>query len=71
MLGPSVSLIDLLTQAGLASSRAEARRLIAGGGVSLNGERQVDPAAHVTVEAGAVLQVGRRRVVRLVAMPTT
>jgi tyrosyl-tRNA synthetase len=71
MLGPSVCLIDLLIQAGLASSRAEARRLIAGGGVSLNGERQVDPAAHVTVEAGAVLQVGRRRVVRLVAMPTT
>lgn len=69
-LGAPVGLIDLLVAAGLAASRAQARRLIQGGGVSLDGERQTEPAAQVTVEPGAVLQVGRRRIVRLGAMPT-
>jgi tyrosyl-tRNA synthetase len=66
-LGRPVSLIDLLVAAGLAASRAEARRLIQGGGVSLDGERQTEPAVLVTVGPGAVLQVGRRRIVRIVA----
>ncbi|MFN8632637.1 MAG: tyrosine--tRNA ligase [Chloroflexota bacterium] len=61
-----VSLLDLLVVAGLASSRGEARRLVIGGAVSLNGERQPDPASQVTVEDGALLQVGRRRIVRVV-----
>jgi tyrosyl-tRNA synthetase len=59
-------LIDLLVAAGLATSRAEARRLIQGVGVSLNGARQTEPAVVVTVEPGAVLQVGRRRIVRII-----
>jgi tyrosyl-tRNA synthetase len=66
LLGRPVSPIDLLVAAGLASSRAEARRLIMGGGVSLGGTRHTDPAGLVTVESGTVLQVGRRRLVRLV-----
>jgi tyrosyl-tRNA synthetase len=60
-----VSLVDLLVTVGLATSKAEARRLLTGGGVSLNGEKQTEPARLVTFEPGAVLQVGRRRVVRL------
>jgi tyrosyl-tRNA synthetase len=63
--GP-ISPVDLLVAVGLAASRAEARRLLAGGGVSLNGERLTEPSRLVTVEPGAVLQVGRRRFVRIV-----
>ncbi len=52
---------------GLASSKAEARRLILQGGVRLDGTPVTDPDAELPGEAlrGRVLQVGRRRFVRL------
>jgi tyrosyl-tRNA synthetase len=52
---------------GLASSNAEARRLMEQGGVRLDGEVLDDPQAELLPEAlrGRVLQVGRRRFVRL------
>jgi tyrosyl-tRNA synthetase len=37
--GEGMSIVDLLAEAGVAGSKGEARRLIAGGGVYLNGER--------------------------------
>jgi tyrosyl-tRNA synthetase len=56
----------VLVEVGLAGSRSEARRLIAGGGVRING----DPVTREEVSAAelhdAVLQVGKRRFVRLV-----
>ena len=62
--GRQVHAADLVLAAGLASSRSEARRLVLGGGVRLNGERIGE--APVMVHEGALLQVGRRRFVRLV-----
>lgn len=56
----------LLTLAGLAGGTREARRLIEGGGVSIDGEKITDPAALVEVRTGTVLRVGRRRFTRLV-----
>ncbi|MBI3978640.1 MAG: tyrosine--tRNA ligase [Chloroflexi bacterium] len=53
----------VLAEVGLAASRNEARRLLAGGGVRLNGEKLAD--APVLIEDGAVLQVGRRKFVRI------
>ncbi len=64
----TVYLAKLLADAGLAASAGEARRLIDGGGVKVNGEPvparsyNVDPA----MLAGATLQVGKRKFVRLV-----
>src|SRR5918996_151872 len=60
-----VSLPKLLAELGLASSRGEARRLIAQGGVRIAGDR-VD-AEEVAAESlvGAVLQGGKRRFVRI------
>ncbi len=57
----------LMTEVGLASSNADARRLIEGGGVRLDGEVVADAAAeYVPPELHRkVLQVGRRRFVRL------
>jgi tyrosyl-tRNA synthetase len=62
-----------LAAAGLAASNAEARRAIEQGGVRLNGEVVTDPAAEVDPDAlvGSVLQVGRRRFARIVAVGPT
>jgi tyrosyl-tRNA synthetase len=57
----------LMTAAGLASSNADARRLIEQGGVRLDGKSVTDPDAEFAQAelSGRVLQVGRRRFVRL------
>jgi len=59
------SIVDLVAAAGLAPSKSQARRLVQQGGVRLNGER-VDDISLVVPAQEAVLQVGRRRFVRLV-----
>jgi tyrosyl-tRNA synthetase len=63
----NVWLPRLLATTGLASSNAEARRLIEQGGVRLDGEPVTDPDAEFAPAdlSGRVLQVGRRRFVRL------
>ncbi|MFN3929733.1 MAG: S4 domain-containing protein, partial [Thermoflexus sp.] len=63
--GPQL-LVDLLVAAGLAPSRSEARRLIRQGGVRLDGEVVSDIERVVEIDRPKVLQVGRRRFVRLV-----
>jgi tyrosyl-tRNA synthetase len=62
-----VGLVGLIADAGLASSRSEARRLISQGGVRLDGEPVTDPREELPREAlaGKVLQVGKRRFARL------
>ena len=63
----TVWLPRLLTSLGLASSNSEARRLIEGGGVRIDGQVLTDPEAELEQARleGAVLQVGRRRFARL------
>ena len=60
-----VSLADLLTNAGLAPSKSEARRLVQQGGIKLDGQKVDDFNQIVTSEQEHVLQVGRRRFVKL------
>jgi tyrosyl-tRNA synthetase len=62
-------LVDLLTENSLAKSRSEARRLIEQGGVRLDGVTLKDPAAAVSVQGEAVLQVGKRKYLRLKKAP--
>jgi tyrosyl-tRNA synthetase len=59
----------LLWRSGLAGSKNEARRLIEQGGVRLDGEVLTDPEREFEADelVGKVLQVGRRRFVRLTA----
>lgn len=63
----SLWLPRLLTALGMASSNAEARRLIDQGGVRLDGQTLTDADAEFAPGdlAGKVLQVGRRRFARL------
>jgi tyrosyl-tRNA synthetase len=70
--GEGIAAVDLLAESGTAASKGEARRLIAGGGVYLNGER-ITADRRVTIPdaidgAVLVLRKGRKenRVVRLV-----
>ena len=59
-------LVRLLVQAGLAPSNAEARRLIEQGGVRLDDRVVRDPSFEWLASSGTVLQVGKRRFLRIV-----
>ena len=65
---PTIKLLDLLVQTDLAPSKAEARRLIAQGGVKLNGEKVGDVMAQLnTAETREVLlQVGKLKFLKIV-----
>ncbi|MGB8265748.1 MAG: tyrosine--tRNA ligase [Candidatus Velthaea sp.] len=57
--------VDLLVAAKFAESRRAAERLIAGGGVKIDGVVVLDPKAAWTARVPAVLQSGSRRFVRV------
>jgi len=63
---PTMGIIDLVVAAGFAKSNGEARRLITQNAVSLDEERIADPNAQVSLKAGQVLKVGKRRFGRVV-----
>ncbi|GAB4110203.1 MAG: tyrosine--tRNA ligase [Roseiflexaceae bacterium] len=63
--GPT-TIIDLMVAAGLASSKSEARRLIDGGGVRADGNKVEGYDLTLSPGNGVVLQVGRRKFVRVV-----
>ncbi len=65
-ISAETDLVSLLVEAGLAATRSAARRLVAQGGVRLGGEVVADPEARIGPRE-AVLQVGRRRYLRLTA----
>lgn len=58
-------LARLLADTGLVASSSEARRLVQQGGVTVDGEKQSDPMAEITVQDGMVLRAGKRRFCRL------
>jgi tyrosyl-tRNA synthetase len=58
-------LLDLLVDQKLAKSRNEARRLVEQGGVRLDGEPIADINQILSPASGVVLQVGKRRFLRL------
>jgi tyrosyl-tRNA synthetase len=59
-------IVPLLITAGMVKTRNEARRLISQGGVRLGGKRIVEAEQSVRLEEPVVLQVGKRRFVRLI-----
>jgi tyrosyl-tRNA synthetase len=60
-----ISVVDLLVEAGLAASKNEARRLVDQGAVEIAGKR-VDKDRPLELLNSAVVQVGKRRFVRVV-----
>ncbi|HVF52727.1 MAG TPA: tyrosine--tRNA ligase [Actinomycetota bacterium] len=64
--GGKVYLPRVLAELGLAASGSEGRRLIAGGGVRIDGEPVASEEIGVDALVGAILQVGKRRFIRIV-----
>ncbi|NNJ08733.1 tyrosine--tRNA ligase [Chloroflexales bacterium ZM16-3] len=65
-LDAPAGIVDLMVAAGLAASKGEARRLIDGGGVRVAGDRVEGYDLSLSPGAGVVVQVGRRKFVRVV-----
>jgi tyrosyl-tRNA synthetase len=61
-----VALADLLAAAGLAPSKAEAKRLVAQGAVEVDQHKPDSPS--IALKEGLVIKVGRRKFARLVEM---
>ncbi len=64
-LDAPATIVDVLTASGIAASKSEARRLIDGGGVRMGGEKVASYDAQLAPGAGVVVQVGRRKFVRV------
>lgn len=60
------NILDLLVELNFVQSKGEAKRLIQGGGVKINGEKISDTAFVVTPAMDAVLQAGKRKFAKLV-----
>ncbi len=65
LTGPT-NIVDVIYDAGLARSKSEARRLVQQGAVRLDDERVTSIETEVGVRGEQVLQVGKRRFIRLV-----
>jgi tyrosyl-tRNA synthetase len=63
--GAGLALSQVLKQAGLTASTAEALRMIEQGGVKVNGEKVSDKAHQLARGAQVVLQVGKRKFARV------
>lgn len=61
-----IGILDLLTRTKLAPSKSEAKRLILQGGVKINQEVQKDWKKTVEIKKGMIVQVGKRKFVKLV-----
>lgn len=62
----SANIVDIIADAKLAKSKGEARRLIEGGGVSVDGRKVADWKEVISLSAPVVLKVGKRQFARLV-----
>ncbi len=60
------NILDLLTELNFVSSRGEAKRLIQGGGVKIDGEKIADMTYTLSFEESVVLQAGKRKFAKLV-----
>lgn len=63
--GGAISLIEVMAQNGLASSKSDARRLIAQNAVSLNDVRVADPETQLATSQSYLLKVGKRRFLQI------
>jgi len=59
------NILDLLVRAKLVSSKSEAKRLILQGGVKIDGEKQKDWKKNVEIKKGRIIQVGKRKFVKI------
>lgn len=61
-----IGILTLIKDVGFAPSTSQARQLVEGGGVTLAGVKITDPKSQVEVAGEPILQVGKRRVCKVV-----
>ncbi|WP_113927650.1 tyrosine--tRNA ligase [Bacillus sp. P14.5] len=61
----TVPILELLVQLEMLSSKSEARRMIANGGVKISGEKVEDPALEVSLTDGLIIGVGKRKFTKI------
>jgi tyrosyl-tRNA synthetase len=62
----SISILDLLVNLNFVASKGEAKRLIQGGGVKLDGEKVSDMSFIINPNLNKVLQAGKRKFMKLI-----
>ncbi len=65
-ISAAIPIVDLLADTGLVTSKSEARRLIDGGGIRIDGTKVASQDVVVEPEGEHVVQVGRRKFVRVI-----
>jgi tyrosyl-tRNA synthetase len=63
--GDGLPIAAVLKQAGLTPSTSDALRMLAQGGVKMDGEKITDKALQIARGASVVLQVGKRKFARV------
>jgi tyrosyl-tRNA synthetase len=66
-LGGKIWVVKLLTETKMTKSGGEARRLIKGGGLYLNGERITDDSLEIDLKEEMLFKVGKRRFFKIIA----
>jgi tyrosyl-tRNA synthetase len=64
--GAQTGIIDFISELKMASSKSEARRLIQQGAVKIDEEKVEDINEQIEVKSGMIIQVGKRKVVKIV-----
>ena len=64
----SWNIVELVAETGLSSSKNEARRLVEGGGVRIDGEKVPSIETEIDLSEEKLLQVGKRKFLKVKAM---
>jgi tyrosyl-tRNA synthetase len=62
----SMRIDELIVFTKTADSKGQAKRLVQGGAVSINGKKISDPFQNIEIENGQILKVGKRKFVKLI-----
>lgn len=66
-LGTNPLVVDVLAHTGMVASKGEARRLIQGGGVSIDGEKVQDIAQTIDLSSPKIIKAGKRKFLRVMS----
>lgn len=62
---PKINIVELLAETQLTSSKSEARRLIEGGGVRVDGNKVASPDEEIDLSKEKLIQIGKRKFLKV------
>ncbi|MFN5007116.1 MAG: tyrosine--tRNA ligase [Ignavibacteria bacterium] len=66
-LGDNPLIVDVMAHTGMVASKGEARRLIQGGGVSIDGEKVQDISQTIDLSSPKIIKAGKRKFLRVMS----